>query len=376
MANKPFDRVMLNPRERPLSSDINQYQSEADRTLRALLERIYSRRTSLSSDVATPAIDGVIGDGLKVRPVSPISMQVRVPAGYGSQYNASDLPSAIGGVQGVDDLSAWKPLALNADVTFTVPAAHPTLPRYDIIEVRANRAVADLSSRDVLNTSTGRFEPVDVYKTLSWAMEGSTGVVASPSNSTAAVSLKTGTPAAFPAVPSTTTGYVKVAELIVDSGVTTLDVNAIRDLRRMLFPASQWSIACQLTTALSGPLVCSLANLIAPPGVQVVGLSTALAYGACEIYIAMGALPASALPVVQADTYGVSPVNTPLTCVTSTSKVSLNAPLQTLLAGSQASPATTFAIGQELLKATLMSGAAGGPASTTYNLQVSGLVVP
>ena len=37
MANKTYDRTIINPRERPLSSDINQAQSELDQALRDTL---------------------------------------------------------------------------------------------------------------------------------------------------------------------------------------------------------------------------------------------------------------------------------------------------------------------------------------------------
>ena len=377
MANNPFNRVVLNPRERPLSSDINQAESEADRTLRTLLERVYVGRASDASDAAGAPLHGFIGDGFKIRPVSPLAMQVRVPAGMGFIYAPTDTPASIGSVQGVDDLAAWKPLVLNADATLSVPAA-PGAPnsRIDIIEVRYNRALADLANRDVLNTGTGRFEPVNVFKTLSWDMDGSTGVVAAPADSTAAISLKTGIAGVTPVAPATTAGYIKISEILVGSAVTTLDADVIKDLRYLLFPSSRWSMSCQLLGYTSGPIVCVLSNVATSPGISVVAYATGLTNVTMNLYIGMGALAATALPSVTLNYFNpaappVFPVG-----IRDISKVVVDFSLQTALQGSQASPATKFAIGQELYRARLLTdfGVVIPPASLQYQIAVSGLV--
>ena len=42
MADRAFDRTIINPLEKPLSSDINQLQSQQDSTLRRMFERLFS----------------------------------------------------------------------------------------------------------------------------------------------------------------------------------------------------------------------------------------------------------------------------------------------------------------------------------------------
>jgi hypothetical protein len=376
MANNPFNRVVLNPRERPLSSDINQAESEADRTLRTLLERVYVGRASDASDAAGAPLNGFIGDGFKIRPVSPLAMQVRVPAGMGFIYAPTDTLSSIGSVQGVDDLAAWKPLVLNADATLSVPAA-PGAPnsRIDIIEVRYNRALADLANRDVLNTGTGRFEPVNVFKTLSWDMDGSTGVVAAPADSTATISLKTGIVGVTPVAPATTAGYIKISEILVGSAVTTLAADVIKDLRYLLFPSARWSVACQLVAPASGPLVCTLSNVQAPPGITVTGIAIGVAFATADIYIGAGALAATYLPTVCVSYIGVTPGLFAVASISSITKVTVNATLQALLQGSQASPPTKVAVGQELYCIGVSTFFGGTPpVVSTYQIAINGLV--
>ena len=78
MANQAFEREILNPRERPLSSDINTAQSQLDRSMRETLQRLFQKRVSASSDASAAPVRGFIGDGLKVRADSPAGLSVRV----------------------------------------------------------------------------------------------------------------------------------------------------------------------------------------------------------------------------------------------------------------------------------------------------------
>ena len=86
MANEAFDREIINPRERPLSSDINKVASYADLALRETLRLLYGiRRYNLrnsadathSSSPEQQDRAGFIGDGFQIR------------------FNAGILPSAL-----------------------------------------------------------------------------------------------------------------------------------------------------------------------------------------------------------------------------------------------------------------------------------------
>ncbi len=172
MADNPFDRQVINIRERPLSTDINLGQTQLDLAAREFAMRTFLARSSDQGALGwlpnIPAPAGFIHDGYIVRPVSPVAMQVIVRAGLGWYPNATDVPSGIGSPisVGVDDPHSYKPLTLTADQVLNVPAADPTNPRIDIIEVTYDRRLENSSSRDVFSTTALAFIPGAVFKTL------------------------------------------------------------------------------------------------------------------------------------------------------------------------------------------------------------------
>jgi hypothetical protein len=234
MANNDFDRTILNPLEKPLADDLNQAQSQLDRTLRDYLSLLYSMRTTDGSAVRTLQ-SGFVADSFRAFPSSPAAMSVVVKSGMGYQDDASDTPSSIDGVVGLDDISRYKPLPLLSDFTFTVPVA-PSAPnsRIDIIEVKADRRVENPLSRLVFNPTTEQFESATLDKTLAFALDGRTGVVTSPTDSTAGLSYKIGTAANPGAAPPTTTGYIKIAEINVDNTTTSITESELVDRRAIL----------------------------------------------------------------------------------------------------------------------------------------------
>jgi hypothetical protein len=171
MADKPFDREVINVRERPLSSDVDLIGSYADQAIRETLRQIYSKRTSFSDPTNVPSPSGFIGSAFAPRAAAVPAMTVTVKAGLGFIDNPADVPFTVGGVSGVNDLSPFKPLTLTADEVITVPAADPVNPRIDIIEVQYDRRLQDASSRDILNPITGIFAPGAVNKTLSFNLQ-------------------------------------------------------------------------------------------------------------------------------------------------------------------------------------------------------------
>jgi len=283
MANNPFDRTVINTRERPISSDINQAQSQIERTIRHVVDNLLLPRSAAGDDRAGSPITGFIGDAFNVREDSPAGLSIVVAAGLGFFFDAASTPSAIGGVSGVDDLSRYKPLILLADQVINVPSPDPTNPRIDIVEATINRRLTNPSSRDVLNAVTGIFEPQTVNKTLAWDVGTSVdNTTIQPANSTAALSYKQGVPSATPAIPSTSPGYAKVAEILVSNGVSQIDQNNIKDMRLLLAPYGIRRVTAR-GTFLAGAV--TLNSLSAPPGVLVSFSDTG---GARKMYVKAG----------------------------------------------------------------------------------------
>lgn len=270
MANNPFDRMILNPREKPLSRDINQAQSQLDYALRELARHVLAKRASNSS-LGELAADGFLANGFRAEPAGAPDMTVTLKAGMAFMSAAADVPSAIDGIVGLDDLSTYKPIMLMADLVFNVPTAPGAgNARIDIIEVKPNRLVGNPNARLILDPDTGAFNPDTVNKTLAFVVDGSTGYVISPALSTVAVSYKQGVEAAAGAEvePAVTTGYMQVARINVAESVTTISAGDIADRRKLLFPGgvAHFSATWNVTNP-GGGNVYTLLSLSAPPGI-------------------------------------------------------------------------------------------------------------
>lgn len=231
MSDNPFDRVIVNPREKPLSEDVNALQAQLDRAVRFFAKAMFS------NSVGAPQ-SGFLAGGLKAVEAGTPAMSVVLKAGLGFQDDPTDVPTDIDGILGLDDVDSFKPLPLVSDLTITIPAA-PAGPndRTDIIEVRADRLTTNNISRDIFDNTSETFSPTLVNKTIEFLLDGTKqGSVVSPAASTAAISLKTGVAGNPGAVPATTSGYIKIAEVFVDSDVTTILDAAITDSRTVLQP--------------------------------------------------------------------------------------------------------------------------------------------
>jgi len=291
MPDQPFDRTVLYPLEKPLAVDVNQAESQLDRSVRRYLYEALARRTSFGSE-APERVTGFVGNGLRVVPVSPVAMQVVVKAGLGFTDVPADVPAAIGGVVGLSDLESYKPLPLLADVTFAVPAA-PAGPntRIDIVEVRVNRVLGNPLSRQVLDPPSGTFSPNSLNKTLAFALAGSAGTVNAPAISTAALSYKVGVSANPGVVPPTTAGYIKVAEIRVGSAVASIGTADLVDRRPLLYPGGMVPFSGQWRLQYNGgsPIITAL-GIEAPTGVQVaaVQLGPGATRGEIEFYVVGG----------------------------------------------------------------------------------------
>ncbi len=296
MANQPFDREIINGLERPVSGDVNTGWSEQDQEVRALLEQQTLTRTDSTIPDAPTHADGFIGGGFKVRP-NPAGADgnVYLSAGLGWQYLPGDVPVNINGVQGLNDVAPLKPLVLSgtgitAATGITVPAAPAGgSSRIDIIEVRTNRVVSAPSSRDVLNPATGAFNPTTVNKNIGFTLNDAAQICNPGDPATDAIVYRKGTAAVtvdptVPTVPSTDSGYMKIAEIFVLGGSTTYDASVIRDLRPLIFNNGMVEVSCfvEFENA-GGQYRILMGDIIAPPGIVVTGYATSTSLG--YIYI-------------------------------------------------------------------------------------------
>lgn len=257
MANNAFDRAVINLRERPLSSDINQAQAQLYRALVEVVDR-----QSLVGVVTGQA--AFFGAGFQVTGVVG-AMQVRVGDGLGFFRNDADSAVAIGSVSGVDDRHRLHPLLLAAPEFINVPAADPANPRIDIVEIRTDRRLENPLSRDTLDAAVGAFTSGLVNKTLAYALDTRSTV-----NAAGNLNYKTGTPAAAPVAAATTAGYYRIAEIYVNAAAPNLDRSTvagnrngqIADLRHLLWPSGE-AVAAGLVTAGSPP---ALSQVVLPAG--------------------------------------------------------------------------------------------------------------
>lgn len=273
MADIPFDREILNPLERPLADDINLVETYTERALREFVDRLTAPRSSNTDASGTIPPASFVGDGFWVRPGG--GMSVNVSKGLGFFADAVDLPTAIGGIVGVDDHQRYKPLVMSAAQNLAVPAA-PAGPnsRIDIIEVKVRRALIDLTGRDLFDPGSGNFIAGLVDKTLTWDLFGQTGVVTDPANNTSPLGYKIGIPGNPPAVPPTSPGYVKISEVRIPSAPVAAITDAhLGDFRQIYSPHGYYQCSFRISIPFPGGYgagfyLPTLSNVKTPAGVR------------------------------------------------------------------------------------------------------------
>jgi hypothetical protein len=230
MADKQFDRVVFNPRERPLSTDHNQMQSQLIRTINGTASWLLSDRSSLGTEL--PAFRTAFM-GVSFFPYALGGMTITLAGGTGRMYDPTLTASNIGGIGGINDADDIYPLYLSSAQALSVPAADATNPRIDIIEVKVDRRLENPLTRDVFDPALEVFNPTLLNKTLTYDM-----LTRISTNGSAAINYKTGTPAGSPTAPAVTAGYVKIAEVYVGAGVTTIRQIDVADYRRLAVPGN------------------------------------------------------------------------------------------------------------------------------------------
>ena len=306
--NNLFDQVIIPIRQRPLSDDHNRAQSQLYRTMRGLQRLLFSRRANGSTPFTNDggiAQSGFVWDGFKVDPASPAAMSVRLRAGVGYYDDGASAPTDIDGALATDDRESFKPLVLSATQALTVPAADPTNPRIDIVEVAYDLRAEQPTSVDIkAAVPPFNFVPTVKNKILAWLQDGRVSVNG-VGGGLARINYKTGTPAGSPTAPTVTAGYVKIAEVVVDAAVTTIAQNKIRDLRLLLAPGGQLRAAFRATirgtTAGVGAPTILAASL--PPGCSLAIWQTVLG-GVFNVALVAGGSPK--MPIATLCTEGIA----------------------------------------------------------------------
>jgi len=261
-----FERRIVNPREKPLEVDFNRGIALCDQSLRDVLLAL----SAYSSGVNSVNRTGFIGSGFRVVPNNPLGMSVVVMNGFGLAVDPTDVISNLDGIQGLDDRAVLKPLVASANVAFSIsPAPAAGNSRIDIIETKVLRRRGGSTNQLGFDEAIGDFRPGFYAKTLSYDVSDNSSSVLAPNPSTAGLSLKIGTaaPTGTEVAPTPTTGYTKVAEILVAAGQTTIDADSIRDTRPLFWlqGGGWWSGSASLAAA---PSV-TIGDVISPPGVTV-----------------------------------------------------------------------------------------------------------
>ena len=302
MANQSFDTVILNPLERPLSSDLNAAQSELQRALRDYLSGMYSR--SLSDTAVSTPVEGFVADGLRVVPPAVASLAVALTKGMGFAPNPS--PQAdVSSIGGLNDLSTYAPLPLSDTQAITLNAAPGAgLARVDLIQVRVNRRLTDSTPRDIFNASTLSFGSVNINKTMTFDLLGQTGTVIAPAVGTTGISYKVGTTFAYPANdfdsatalaarPAVDPGYIPVAYINVTPSMAAVIEADIIDMRPLLLgPAAMAPLAARVsvfgTSSLPAGRRADVTTPAFPPGIKVAVTKDGAAAQSYIFYVFVG----------------------------------------------------------------------------------------
>ena len=266
MANNDFDRMIENVRERPLSSDINQLQSQSDRTFRDFLSATFAHGSLVFGSYV---MQGCVGSGFSLQALS--GLQTFLGPGFGFLNNPSDVPSSIGGIVGLDDRSPYKPIVLTgASQTLTTPAADPSNPRIDLVEVTYNRVANNPQSRDVLNTGTAQFNPSTVNKTLQFVLDGIAPSYVPGGSPTSPINYKQGVASGTPVIPTVDAGYIPVGAIWVPAAASGLTAANLIDYRSNVFPSGAVRLGGWITINHSTGAITGGAITGAPPGWSVV----------------------------------------------------------------------------------------------------------
>lgn len=391
-----FKRVIINPRERPNSGDLNRLQDRTQESIRLLANAVHGEANG-SVPLLNPgtrtfaqAPNGFPSASFQVNPdptATPYGLIITPGFGFAPTSPASAVDYS--GANGVNwDSGNWAPLVLSA---FQQGISVPSVPsaghsRIDIIEVRANYRANEPATVGIFNPSTEVFDPTVLAKSFNWDLLGLTGTVNAPNPSTAAISYKVGVDytggISGATEPAVTPGYMKIARINLDGAVAAITSDLIADLRRPIWPNAMAQVSGQavIPGTSSGFGSENLSAVQLPPGVIVkmvyrndVAPSTGTSYAIDFYIIGAGLVPRTTTSFGVA----VTPATFEARCAGINSAVfqTVDATLQTRLAGGDANYTVvngtyTFPLGTKVAHFNTVlyspSGSALGPTERLF----------
>lgn len=199
-----FDQMLENTLEKVLSTDLN----NLSRAMQFDLQNLFK---GLLLDQNTGSAKSGFIDGFDLVQSTPANMIVTLKAGRGFQ---------VEGTAG-SYVSDYRFFRLDADYPITIAAAHATLPRIDLIQIKHATQQREQQSRDVFNEVTNQFGDSNIYKREV------------PYIDTVAI-YKQGSPAAQPLFPTLDTGYIAAWYVLVPAAAITIADQNMIDARHWL----------------------------------------------------------------------------------------------------------------------------------------------
>lgn len=250
MANKPFDQRVINPLERPTSSDLNIAQSQLNLGGRALMRQLLQQNFLV---LAT----GALGESFFVEKTTG-NRNFKIKRGVGfnnTPYNPTT-DDNVGGIMGVSDPLEYRMVTVQSDagVAISVPAAPSAGQcRRDTISIRCSNPstemLDDYGDTDIYDPVVGKFNAVSQPKTFSYDISDAnvriinydelgtitpedrvvyiTGQVVSYTGPDSLLSAPV-------AVPATT--YLRIAIINVVGGALAVAQSDVVDFRRLVSP--------------------------------------------------------------------------------------------------------------------------------------------
>ncbi len=241
----PFGRVVINTRERAVSTDINRLQDLLGQDLGEVFRGLSGVHTY---PAASPAEDrSAVLRGLTGTPGA--GMSVDIAEGHA-------LVMAAGAV-GADD-SRYRLLRARTTQNAVLGASDPANPRYDLVEVSAAADTTESPLRDIYDPVTGTFAPAVVPKVVR------AGVT---------VQVTAGVAAANPTLPAFSGGnWIPIMAVRVPAAAAGIVQNDISDLRPLWVPAptNRMHGVKQGLSLFPSSAVVDVASFILRPGVAVV----------------------------------------------------------------------------------------------------------
>lgn len=285
--NFPFDRTIINTRERPYNSDLHQAQSQAYDALLRTIRAVTVGRAGVSDRGEEAALTNesdtrFFSDGFLVQAAGPGKISIRPGLGLG--YGAE--AASYKGIGGLDFRSTTAPAVLSKAVSFAVPPTNPGFSRRDIVQVRIGPYLTDPSLRLTYDPIQEDFLQGE-YKTVSFDLAERLCVSPQlPKDAQyPALQLKLGTESETPTppvvgsgggaraqagVPAPTVppvpppgediGFTKIAELLVEGSTVT-----VIDNRRLLAVGGTMYGALEYYVKTSSPFM-AFNSASMPPG--------------------------------------------------------------------------------------------------------------